>query len=207
MDLNLPLARTFGRASKPVGGTVVRRLGPSDLEGLNAERGTEPIAIKRIGQRHHALAKLLASGTKEWEAAAIVGYTLSRVSVLKGDPTFKELVAFYKGNVDAEYLQLHEALAGLSLDAANELRLRLEEDPESIPLLQLAELVKMGADRTGHGPSSSQNVNVNLNIGSRLEEARKRIEARKREVIEGSFVEVEATAVRATAVPSREAAE
>jgi hypothetical protein len=77
---------------------------------------------------------------------------------------------------------MHEVLAGMSKEAALEIAERLEDDDmrEKMPLASLLEIVKVGADRSGHGPSSSSTqVNVNVNLASRLEEARKRVAERR----------------------------
>lgn len=178
MDLALDIVRTTGRAAKPVSATIVRELELGDLALLNEERGTAPSAVKRLSERHHALARSIASGMKPGEAAALTGYDNARVSVLLSDPAFKELVKFYLEDVTRQYAGLHEVMAGMSLDAMLEIRQRLEDEGDKIPIATLLEIGKMGADRTGHGPSSKQEVNVNVNLASRLEEARKRVAQR-----------------------------
>jgi len=171
--------RTRGRAASPVAGVVVRELEPADLEALVTEpRGTKAPPLKRISERHHALARNLAAGMSKTDAAFITGYDVSRISILLDDPTFGELIQFYRADVDRTYSDLHQRLAGLAVDAADVLSARLEETPEEVSIGQLIEITKMGADRTGHGPSSTQQVNVNVGIAAKLEEARKRIAAR-----------------------------
>jgi hypothetical protein len=151
---------------------------------LNSEKGSKPSAIKRITERHHALARNIASGMPVGEAGLLQGYSASRVSILQNDPAFQELVGFYREDALRPYRDLHVRLSGLALDAAEELSNRLEETPEDISVGQLVELTKMGADRTGHGPQAT-NLNVNVDLAGRLEAARKRVAARKLEVIEG----------------------
>jgi hypothetical protein len=115
-------------------------------------------------------------------AAVAVGIQGSTVSILCADPAFKELLAFYRSETDAAYRSLHEELSGISMDAAAEIRKRLEDDEMvgKMSLDTLTELVKMGADRTGFGPQSkSTNVNVTVDFGARLEAARKRVAERK----------------------------
>lgn len=170
--------RTTGRAAHPVEFEILGELTDLDLSLLSEERGTKAPAIKRLSERHHALARNLASGMKIGEAAAVCGYDISRVSILKDDPAFVELIKFYGEQVNAQYAGLHEVLAGMSLDAALILRERMEDNPEKIKVAELLEISKMGADRTGHGPSSTQQVNVNVGIGDRLEAARRRIAER-----------------------------
>lgn len=183
MNLEAQVFRTRGRAAKPVEATVVRALEPNDLILLGEEKGSQAPALKRLSERHHALARTLAAGTGESEAAIICGYSLSRVSILKDDPAFKELLAFYRDDVNRQYADFHEELAGLSKDATAELRVRLEEDMEAeekkISLGQLIELTKLGADRTGFGPqSNTTNLNVNVDLADRLQRARERVAAR-----------------------------
>ena len=113
---------------------------------------------------------------KPGEASLITGYSLSRISVLQGDPSFKELLEFYRSHQDAAYANLHDRMATLSMDALEELRERLDDHPEEFTPGALLEMVKTLADRTGFAPTTkSLNVNVDLNsFADRLEEARKR---------------------------------
>ena len=140
--------------------------------------------LKRIGSRHHMLARLLAEGNKPGVCAAITGYDNARISILQNDPAFKELVEFYRATADAAFRDMHEHLAGMSADALNELRQRLEDDPEDFSVNQLMELLKVGADRTGFGPQSTQNTNIKSDIAVRLEAGRKR--AAEARTIEGT---------------------
>lgn len=163
--------------------TQVRELDDADIALLGEEKGSVAPPLKRLSERHHALARCLASGSmSDSDAAITCGYAPSRVSILKADPAFQELLAFYRQDVNGKYLDMHGVLAGLSLDAAMELRERLEADIEGdekkITVTQLMELTKLGADRTGFGPQSSQ-LNVNVDLAGRLEAARKRVEQRR----------------------------
>lgn len=174
--------RVMGRASKPMSAMQVRKLDACDIALLEEEKGSKAPALKRLSERHHALARCLASGMEPCEAAITCGYVASRVSILQADPAFQELLAFYRQSVETKYLDMHGVLAGLSLDAAMELRERLETDIEAdekkISVGQLMELVKVGADRTGFGPQSSQ-VNVNVDLAGRLQAARERVQQRR----------------------------
>ena len=156
LDLDLGMTpRTRGRAAKPISVTVVRELDAEDIEYLNTvERGSVAPPVKKLRDRHHALAKCLAQGMSDGDAAIMCNYNLSRVSILKGDPAFQELVAYYRKGVEEEYYGMHEQLAGVAKDALAEISERLEDDPEAFSVGQLMELSKMGADRTGFGPTS-----------------------------------------------------
>lgn len=175
MDLRLETVRTRGRAARRIAVEEVRELEEADLALLGEERGVKPHGIKKLRDRHHALARCLADGLTDAEASAVTGYDGSRISVLKGDPAFKELVEFYRANRDAQYVEMHEALAGLGRDAVLELRDRMEDEPEKFTNKELRELVTNLADRTGHGPTSKQEHTHTVNVGARLEAARQRM--------------------------------
>lgn len=184
MNIDPDIFRTRGRAARPVVAECVRELDATDLALLSDEKGSEAPALKRLSERHHALARNLAGGMAPGEAAIVCGYVLSRVSILQDDPAFKELVSFYRRDVEVQYRDLHQRLSGLALDAAEELSARLEDEPEKVSIGQLLEITKMGADRTGHGPqSSTTNVNVNVDLAGRLQRARERVAQRQ---IEGT---------------------
>src|SRR5262245_47529587 len=85
LGLNLHLG---GRAAKPVFAQVTRPLREADLALLSSERGIQPVALKRITERHHALARCLATGMSATEASIVTGYSPSRISILKDDPAF-----------------------------------------------------------------------------------------------------------------------
>lgn len=184
MDLDLDALRTRGRAPNPPSATIIRALEASDLVLLDTEKGSTAPPLKRISERHHALARHLASGMGESEAAIICRYSPSRISILKADPAFRQLLNFYQAEVRNQYIDLHSQLSGLSADAASILAERLEEEPEKISVGQLMEITKMGADRTGFGPQTSQ-VNINVDLAGRLEAARKRVAEQRGKVIEG----------------------
>lgn len=162
----------------------------ADLELVKAygSRGHTVSPRKRLTERHHASARLLAAGTTPGRVAIITGLTRQSITLLQNDPSFKELVAYYRDQVEDEYRGMHAQLAGLGVDALEEIRNRLEEEPEKIGFNSLMEIVKITADRTGHGPSSSTKAEVNVTVGlaDRLAEARKRanaaIEGRARDI-------------------------
>lgn len=187
MDLDFETVRTRGRANVPMTVNVERILGEEDLRALSIEKGSTAPPIKRITDRHHALARLIVEGKAMSEAAYICGISLSRASILKNDPQFMELLEFYRRESHEHYKDMHERLSNLSMDAVQLIADKMEDDPDSLSTNQLLEIAKMGADRTGFGPQSSQtNVNVNVGVADRLEEARKRIKARRIAMIEGT---------------------
>ena len=178
MDMDFELSglglRTTGRTSAKIAWSVERELESSDLARLGDARGVDPSPIKKLRERHHALAKMIAQGIPDGEAGLATGYTASRVSILKSDPSFQELLAFYSAGVRERYYDMHEAAAALGRDAVEEIHDRLEDKPEDFTVGQLLEIGKTMMDRTGQGPRSSTNVNVNIGLAEKLEAARKR---------------------------------
>lgn len=180
LDLDISAIMAPGRKPAPLSAVVTRELTLDDIQALAAPRGTSPPELKKLSERHHALARALASGLSEAEAAALTGYDSSRVSILKSSPAFQELLELYRDRKDAEFAEMHAMLAGLSKDAALEIRMRLEEQPDQLSVGQLMELLKLGADRTGFGPTSKQETTVRVDLGARLDAARKRALAAQR---------------------------
>lgn len=127
-----------------------------------ASLGVEAGAIKRIRPTHHRAARLLATGLDETKVALLCNYTPARISILKSDPAFQELLTAYSGEVDDTWADTVQVMADLSMDALQELQIRLEETPEMFNIVQLQDLVKLTADRSGNGPTSTQNVNAKV---------------------------------------------
>lgn len=153
---------------------IKRELTEEDLAALQAPPASPAqIRLKKLRDTHHALARAIASGMSESEAAAVTGYSLVRVSILKHDPAFQELIAQKRKAVDDAYASFHGRMASFATDIIDELRERFEDDPEAMSVKTLHELLETFADRTGHGPRSTQ-VNVNVSLASRLESARER---------------------------------
>lgn len=150
-----------------------RALGEADLLMLDAAQAQAP-QLRRLTQRHHALARMIAGGAPAAEAAISCDYTPTRVAQLQRDPTFRELIAFYSKKVDEVFVDRARALSDLSTDAILELHARLEDTPEAFSVRDLTELSKVALDRTGLGPSTTQ-VNVNVDIAARMAAARARL--------------------------------
>ena len=195
MELGLETISTKGRAAKaapPVSSRVV----PAEevASSLTRERGIEAAPLKRLSARHRRLAELLAMGQTPGQAAVLVGYSPSRVSILLADETFKDLVERFRIDLEegvlTEAKNLASKLSDISLEAADEILERLENDPDSFDHKDLKALLELSADRTGHGPKRTEEKNVNVNFGARLEEARKRaLAAQNANTIEGELVE------------------
>lgn len=145
----LPSAR--GRRNADVGLEFVRELNAGDLDVLlnPPPKGMQTSALKQIRHKHHLLARLVAESKSGTEISYITGYSLSRISILKNDPAFKELVEYYQQNVQEVYLDVHQRIADLGLAAADELHERLEDNPKQFTNRELLDITEKMLDRSG----------------------------------------------------------
>lgn len=159
--------KTKGRKMSPLELEILGSITEQDI--LDRTEGelvsSEAPTLSRIRGIHHEIARQLASGLTPAEVSAITGYSLSRISILQGDPSFKELLAFYKNKSDEVFVDVHKRMAILGLDAANELADRLETKPETLSNSQLIEITKASLDRAGYSPVS-KTVNVGVQISA-----------------------------------------
>lgn len=149
-QLNLNITNLKARKpSKPLAAEILRPLNEADLAlASTAGSGAELPQIKKLSDRHHSLARLIASGTKLSDCALITGYDPSRISILQASPAFQELVELYRSEVDRQFATNLSHMAGLSRDALLELRDRFEEDPDKFSNRELMSLVNDLTDRT-----------------------------------------------------------
>lgn len=163
-------ARVKGRKPSPLSVEVERSLREDDILTLNeTEIGVKTPALQRIRDTHHHVARLLSEGLSNVEVSAISGMSPSRISVLRNDPAFQDLLEFYSTVQKEHWGNVQERLAMVSLEATAELHERLVEDPKSVKTTELVEIAKMGLDRTGHGPTSKIDARVAHFDGRELE--------------------------------------
>lgn len=167
-----------GRPAKPLEVEVLRELGPSDIALLGTEREVQPsVPLIAIRDRHHAIARLLAQGKKPAEVSAITGMGYSRISILRQDPMFKELVAHYQREEDSLLADFTERTGLLALTVINNLQEMAENDENPLSAAVQLEIAKFAADRTGHSPiQKNLNVNATMDLGNRLAAARARLQ-------------------------------
>ena len=169
-----------GRPPKEALGEIVRQLTAADIAGLSQPRGVKPTRLQRLTDMHHAIARMVAQGQANYAICMATGYSQSRISILKGDPAFQELVAHYGAEVNDvafdSYEQVQAKLRAMSmdgLDILHEMMLNGEMQERGIQ-----ENVKMSLDRTGHGPQSkTASVNLNLDYATQIAEGRQRADA------------------------------
>ena len=167
-----------GRKAKEVTAVYSRDLQVADLT-MAATAPVKAPALAKIRDSHHALARVLASGASEGDASIITGYSPGRISVLKADPQFKELLAFYRSTATDVIADFRQRMADLGMDALNELRDRLEEKPEDFSPGLLKDIVRDLADRTGHAPQRGPTTvnNLQINLTEQMAKARERVAA------------------------------
>lgn len=125
---------------------IVRGLTEDDMAELATPSplGSSPIPIQALRASHHQLAQLIAQGRPDTEVSLITGYSQSRISILKKDPSFAELLAGYKGVRERVFVDTLERMKILGLSTLDELQERLETDPErwtNRELLEMADLL------------------------------------------------------------------
>ena len=155
-----------------------------DLQLLGVECATKAPPLAKLRARHHSLARALASGIPPGEAALMTGYTNTHVSVLQADASFRELLTLYEGTTQERYYEMHDRLAALGSDTADELIQRLEDSPQEFTVPQLTDLLTKTADRTGYGPTATV-VDVRVGLADKLNAAQNRIDKfRKQEMLD-----------------------
>ena len=155
---------------------VVRSLRvPDDLPLLNQSLPQARQSLSQIRHSHHQLAQLIATGSEQNECSRITGYAPQYISILKTDPTFKELVEYYASQREMVYIDAIERMRSLGINTLEELQIRLEEDPSQFTnreLFEQAELLlikPMAATRNlmppaGQGAAGGTGVNVQVNF-------------------------------------------
>lgn len=192
MSLDLKTIRTRGRASSTPLVLATRALSAAELEARSArEVGIQAAPLKRLQSRHRDIARELASGATTSEVAAKYGITASRVSVLKSDPSFQDLIHYFTTRREEARDYEMQELRGLHSHATSTLIEVFEDDEQKAKLDPefVLKVMKETADRIGLGPSTKQETNVNINFGDRLDAARKRVlEAQSPTIIEGELI-------------------
>lgn len=167
MDEDTPQRLGLRASSDPPGALPVRTLSPEEEKMLT--QGLRPKApggvIKRLRHTHHQIARYMAQGLKDVEIAAVMGYSQSRLSVLKNDPTFMAQVQFYMDRQDEAMVDVQTRLLSYGLDAAQELHERILDGDETISSKALLDTAVAFLDRAGFAPVQRT---VNANLGGTL---------------------------------------
>lgn len=172
--------------------TAVRDLTRDDLAILAKPRA-KLRAADRFKDSHHRIARLFATGLRHADVCVKTGYSEGRISTLHADPSFQELIASYRKQVDAAFVasvdDYFEIATSNMLKAERMLSDKLDEADEAgetLPTKDLLAISRDAADRFGYGKKQT-NVNVNIDFAARLERARTRAATK---TIESSAVDL-----------------
>lgn len=149
-------ARGGKRPALPINLTVMRELDASDLPALIERRAVAAVTphVTQLRETHHFLARLLAEGRRQVEVSRIAGYSQSRISLLMKDPSFQELISYYKSQTDQSYVNVHERLARVGTVAIEVLEERLVENPDSFSHKELLAVAETTLDRSVAPPKT-----------------------------------------------------
>lgn len=142
--------------------SIVRSLEQGDIAAMWDSRnaGKAIPTLKTLRHNHHLLAKAVASGKSMQECSNLTGLGTARISVLKADPAFIELVSFYQDELHEVFVDVHARMAALGTSVLEELQERFEEAPDKFTKKELMELFTTVADRSipsaKGGPKPSQ---------------------------------------------------
>ena len=163
-----------GRRPAPIFYNVTRHLNEADIAALWApQRDNTGPRVKTLRYNHHLLAKAVASGKSGLECANLTGMTPTRVSDLKNDPAFQELVSFYAEEMNEVYVDVHQRMAALGTSILEELAERFESDPDKFTKRELLDIFTTMADRSiptaKGGPAPQQAIVAGANGGLALQ--------------------------------------
>lgn len=149
----------------------------SDL-GAEPVEGDDPTDLKKIREKHHSVARMIAGGLSQRMVSHLCGYSEGYLSVLLNNPSMRELIELYRLQQGQASQLIVEKLKTVGLQATEELQDRLADG--KLNNQELLSLAKLGLDRGGHGPSSSQHVVNETHIVDHAELAKRNDEARRR---------------------------
>jgi hypothetical protein len=168
-----------GAIAEPLLLEVTRDLTPEDMLRLgDAPKVGVPI-LQKLRAIHHRQALLLAQGKTPTEVALIVGCTVQRLVQLQQDPTFTELMHYYKDQMMVNALEDGTRLQAKIVDvgemAVDELQDRLADDQRrrNLPIGEVRKIAEFAMDRTVAPPKVAATqtqppATITLNFGTSL---------------------------------------
>lgn len=157
-----------GRRPAPIAYGNPRMLSEADIASMwdkQADGAKGIPRIKNLRYNHHMLAKAVASGKSLLECSQLTGLTGSRISDLKNDPAFQELVSFYSEELHEVYVDVHQRMAALGTSVLEELTERFEAEPEKFTKRELLELFTTMADRSIASAKGGPSPQAGLTVG------------------------------------------
>jgi len=161
-----------GLEPKPIVTCVIEgALDEEDLRelALSCDMATEPVEgddpadLKKIREKHHSVARMIASGLSQRMVSQLCGYSESYLSVLLNNPSMQELISLYRIQFGAAAAVITEKLRTIGMEAIESLAADLAKG--DLSKQEKIQLAKLGLDRSDHGPTSTRhNVNENHSI-------------------------------------------
>ena len=202
VNLSLGSARGGRRVpAEPLMIEIVRALRPDDLPLLRSPPpvGASTPTVQKLSHSHHQLAQMMASGRPDAETSLVTGYSISRISILRKDPAFGELLAHYASQKELAFVDVLERLKSLGLDSVEELQERLATNPDSFTKRDLMDLVKLGLIEGRAGPGSRQGAGASGGPGAASPAVNVQVQfvtADHRPMVEGKSTETTVRALR-----------
>lgn len=108
--------------------TYVRDLTQADLAMLagGAKLPSVRERVEALTHRHHLAARMIADGMKPSDVAYATAYSAGTIASLRKDPAFTDLLAYYAGQKEQVYLDVHQRLGSLGMAAVDRLQNRIE---------------------------------------------------------------------------------
>lgn len=153
---------------------------PLTVEDLAGPMAARVDAVQVIRDRHHSVARLLATGIPYGTIASNLGMSTASVRILARDPSVMELVAEYHVEFVGEIKPLADEtirlLGGIrikGLRMAHEILEEAEAKGEHLPIQRLVSLIELSTDRTGYA-KRTEVVHRDGDLAEKLARARQR---------------------------------
>lgn len=122
---------------------------------LKVEDVVKPKAA-HLRTRHHEIARLMALGRSAVEISAVMGISPNSIYMIKGNPAFQELLAYYMGERDKAVRDVTGRIESIAMTGLDRLQDFLES-PDAAPGFVRAVVADL-LDRAGHSPVKKKEV-------------------------------------------------
>jgi hypothetical protein len=157
----------------------LRELALSGTVDNTVESEDDPTDLKRIKEKHHSVARMIAGGLNQRMVSQLCGYTESYLSILLNNPAMQELVELYRIQNGGGAALITEKLRTVGLKALEQLEEKLADN--GLNNQELLATAKLGLDRGGHGPQSKQHVVTENHLFDHTELEKRNAAARNRD--------------------------
>lgn len=172
-EVLFPLGKRGRRPRELVEFMLIRPLSHDDLPDLELSPprsiGAKPIV--KLRSAHHNLARLMALGTYDDPALALLsGYDYNYLQTLKSDPAFQELLNHYSTERDVIFVDVLERMKILGIETLEQIQESVTQDPDKwsnrekmeLAKLLIIEPMKATAGPAGGGGGAGNSVQLNV---------------------------------------------